>query len=287
MANLSWRWSLALTLGLLVAVFLGVTATAGQQVEGEVTPEPFPFSDRYPAEVILASPADLAVLVRLDIDVGSVQSLDDSYPRPGDPAETLVATVYVDYAERAQLAAEGLEARPVPNESLRAWRTEQAKKQQVPPYIIFSNKVLEAIAARQPATLAELAEISGVGPAKLEQYGAELLALMANNPQTPIGPKETTLSVAESPLPLATSPTATPRETIIAVVTDLDGLLTIEGLAQLLTAAPDEIVSFSDHPRFAVFHGHLTGEAMQQEIRQVITAGQVALSPHRRLILPE
>ena len=32
-------------------------------------------------------------------------------------------------------------------EALRGWRTQQAKNQGVPPYIIFSNKVLEAIAA--------------------------------------------------------------------------------------------------------------------------------------------
>ena len=41
-------------------------------------------------------------------------------------------------------------------ETLRAWRTQQAKTQGVPPYIIFSNKVLEAIATRRPTTLTEL-----------------------------------------------------------------------------------------------------------------------------------
>jgi ATP-dependent DNA helicase RecQ len=171
-------------------------------------------------------------------------------------------------------------------ETLRIWRTEQAKAQQVPPYIIFSNKVLEAIAARRPATLAELAEISGVGPAKLEQYGAEILALVTGHEPDQSEPGESPLAVAESAPPLTPSQAATPRETIIAVVTDLDGLLTVEGLARLLTAGPDEIVSFSDHPQFAALRGILTAEEAEQEIRQAIGARSVALSAHQRLILP-
>jgi hypothetical protein len=63
--------------------------------------------------------------------------------------------------------------------------------------------------------------------------------------------------------------------------------LTIDGLAQLLTAGPDEVVSFSDHPHFAALHGMLTAEEMAQEIGQAIEAGQVALSAHQRLILPD
>ena len=76
-------------------------------------------------------------------------------------------------------------------------------------------------------------------------------------------------------------------EIIITVVTDLDGLLTIEGLSRLLTAAPDEIVSFSDHPRFATCHGILTAEEMQNHIQQVIGSGEVVLNRHQRLVLPE
>ena len=58
-------------------------------------------------------------------------------------------------------------------------------------------------------------------------------------------------------------------------------------LAQLLTAAPDEIVSFSDQPHFAAFHGLLTPEEMAQEIRQVVETGRLAISRQQRLILPE
>ena len=47
-----------------------------------------------------------------------------------------------------------------------------------PPYVVFHDSVLQAIAAAQPASLGELSQIAGVGPAKLERYGEELLALV-------------------------------------------------------------------------------------------------------------
>jgi DNA helicase-2/ATP-dependent DNA helicase PcrA len=61
---------------------------------------------------------------------------------------------------------------------LREWRLERSKADNVPPYVVFHDSVLHAIAAARPATLGELAQISGVGPAKLERYGTEVLAAL-------------------------------------------------------------------------------------------------------------
>jgi DNA helicase-2/ATP-dependent DNA helicase PcrA len=61
---------------------------------------------------------------------------------------------------------------------LRDWRLERARADGVPPYVVFHDSVLQAIAAAHPSSLGELAQISGVGPAKLERYGDELLALV-------------------------------------------------------------------------------------------------------------
>ena len=61
---------------------------------------------------------------------------------------------------------------------LREWRLERAKADNVPPYVVFHDSVLHAIAAAKPASLGELARIAGVGPAKLERYGADVLALV-------------------------------------------------------------------------------------------------------------
>jgi ATP-dependent DNA helicase RecQ len=70
-------------------------------------------------------------------------------------------------------------------EQLRAWRSETAKAASLPPYVIFHDSTLRAIAATRPATLPELSEISGVGTAKLERYGEAVLAVLQNYPDDP------------------------------------------------------------------------------------------------------
>ena len=47
-----------------------------------------------------------------------------------------------------------------------------------PPYVVFDNKTLDAIAQTRPQTLRDLAALPGVGPVKLERYGADVLALV-------------------------------------------------------------------------------------------------------------
>jgi DNA helicase II / ATP-dependent DNA helicase PcrA len=63
-------------------------------------------------------------------------------------------------------------------EELRSWRLERAREDGVPPFVVFHDTVLRRIADARPASLAELSQISGVGPAKLERYGGELLAVV-------------------------------------------------------------------------------------------------------------
>ena len=58
---------------------------------------------------------------------------------------------------------------------LRNLRKELADRQGVPAYIVFSDKVLREMAARRPGTPMELLDVPGVGPAKLERYGARFL----------------------------------------------------------------------------------------------------------------
>ncbi len=58
---------------------------------------------------------------------------------------------------------------------LRTLRKELADRQGVPAYIVFSDKVLREMATRRPATPAQLLDVPGVGPAKLERYGQDFL----------------------------------------------------------------------------------------------------------------
>jgi len=62
---------------------------------------------------------------------------------------------------------------------LRALRKELADRQGVPAYIVFSDKVLREMASRRPSGSAELLDLPGVGPAKLERYGQSFLSEIA------------------------------------------------------------------------------------------------------------
>jgi len=59
--------------------------------------------------------------------------------------------------------------------ALKAWRAEVARAHDLPAYVIFHDATLAAIAARAPQSLADLQGISGIGAAKLEKYGDEVL----------------------------------------------------------------------------------------------------------------
>jgi DNA helicase-2/ATP-dependent DNA helicase PcrA len=62
--------------------------------------------------------------------------------------------------------------------ALRSWRTETARRDKVPAYVVFSDAHLEGIAAAFPSSLRELARCKGIGPAKLEKYGDDVLAVL-------------------------------------------------------------------------------------------------------------
>jgi len=61
-------------------------------------------------------------------------------------------------------------------EALRVWRRDTAREAAIPPYVIFHDSTLRAVAAARPASLAALAHIEGVGETKLARYGEALLA---------------------------------------------------------------------------------------------------------------
>jgi ATP-dependent DNA helicase RecQ len=60
-------------------------------------------------------------------------------------------------------------------QALRALRLRLATEQGVPPYVIFHDTTLRAMASLRPATLWGMGRIPGVGVAKLERYGKAFL----------------------------------------------------------------------------------------------------------------
>ena len=63
-------------------------------------------------------------------------------------------------------------------DALRALRTQLAKQQGVPPYVVFHDATLLAMLRALPANEDELASVSGVGEAKLKRYGRDFLAVI-------------------------------------------------------------------------------------------------------------
>jgi superfamily II DNA helicase RecQ len=58
----------------------------------------------------------------------------------------------------------------------------------MPAYVVAHDATLLAIAEDRPRTLAALRRVKGMGPAKLESYGQEILAVVASaRPRLPGG----------------------------------------------------------------------------------------------------
>ncbi|MDK4230705.1 ATP-dependent DNA helicase UvrD2 [Corynebacterium tuberculostearicum] len=62
--------------------------------------------------------------------------------------------------------------------ALRSWRSQVAREEKAPAYVIFSDATLQAISEELPSDEAEMLSISGVGPSKLERYGAQVLEVI-------------------------------------------------------------------------------------------------------------
>jgi DNA helicase-2/ATP-dependent DNA helicase PcrA len=73
---------------------------------------------------------------------------------------------------------------------LRSWRKAQAEAQSVPPYVVFSDATLVAIADAHPGSPHELARISGVGPTKLTRYALPLLEVIGGADPAEVKPVE-------------------------------------------------------------------------------------------------
>jgi ATP-dependent DNA helicase UvrD/PcrA len=63
--------------------------------------------------------------------------------------------------------------------ALRDWRTKRARADEVPAYVVLNDRHLRGIAVAKPRDAAELAACDGIGPAKLERYGDEILDVLS------------------------------------------------------------------------------------------------------------
>ncbi len=63
-------------------------------------------------------------------------------------------------------------------ERLRAWRLARATEDGVPAFVVFTDATLQLLAEHRPTTPAGLLKISGIGPAKVDRYGSDLLEIL-------------------------------------------------------------------------------------------------------------
>jgi DNA helicase-2/ATP-dependent DNA helicase PcrA len=63
-------------------------------------------------------------------------------------------------------------------ERLKSWRGDRARELKVPPFVVFTDATLMAIAEQRPVDEAALVSISGIGATKLERFGAEILGVV-------------------------------------------------------------------------------------------------------------
>ena len=88
---------------------------------------------------------------------------------------------------------------------LKEYRIQQSAPLKKPAYSIFTNAALDEIYVRLPKTLEELSEVKGIGPKKLQQYGNDILSIVA--PYTNAfgkGQVASDSSVQQQPVPIPT-----------------------------------------------------------------------------------
>ncbi len=108
--------------------------------------------------------AKAGTLLKRDVAPGTVmlRALRTSAPTPARTRPKRAASL--DAADQALF------------EALRELRRSLAQAQDIPPYIVFSDKTLMAMASMRPQTEEAMLQISGVGARKLERYGDAFIA---------------------------------------------------------------------------------------------------------------
>ena len=153
-------------------------------------------SNQY-AEALLAlcqgrsvPPPAVAASVRVarDSDPGPIAGRSTSVRQEAVQATTRPTEAAMKPISRTEAPRTTVPLNPVPlnpaqqalEQKLRAWRGEQASAAGLPSFFILSETALRCLVTHTPGTLADLGALQGMGPDKVERYGAALLALCRN-----------------------------------------------------------------------------------------------------------
>jgi ATP-dependent DNA helicase RecQ len=119
-----------------------------------------------------------AGFVAVNADHGGLRLLEEARPVLRGERKVTLRRDQTKKQIRARKAAEMPASAQGLFEDLRAERARIAKEQGVPPYVVFHDSTLRAMAAAGPQSLEEMGEVPGVGQAKLARYGARFLKVI-------------------------------------------------------------------------------------------------------------
>jgi DNA helicase-2/ATP-dependent DNA helicase PcrA len=130
---------------------------------------------RCSADVVVVAPAEApSPFLGQLVTEAPAAPVEAPGPRPARRAPTPTAAPKAADTEGPEDAAL--------RERLKAWRLERARTDGVPAYVVFNDKTLDDLVARRPTDYAGLRACRGIGPAKVDNYGDDLLALIAAAP---------------------------------------------------------------------------------------------------------
>jgi ATP-dependent DNA helicase RecQ len=89
-------------------------------------------------------------------------------------------------------------------EQLRAWRTEQARPTNTPAFMILSDAVLRAIARSAPQNLSSLHAVPGMGPTKVDRFGADIVGICRGEDPNAAAASPTGRASSQAPPTVAT-----------------------------------------------------------------------------------
>lgn len=119
------------------------------------------YADQGKLKVTPLSQAVLKAEVMVDLVKFKLKTKDE-------PKKTIVKREMIDYDGALFLA-------------LKTWRTKKAQSRKVPPYIILHDSVIKGISASKPMSPEELLDVEGVGRYKVEQFGQQILDIVAEH----------------------------------------------------------------------------------------------------------
>lgn len=117
---------------------------------------------------------------------------------------------------------------------LKDLRRQVARRNNLPPYVIFQDPSLEAMATTYPITVEELANISGVGSGKARRYGKEFVDVIKQHVET---------NEIERPEDMIVRTVANRSKVKISIIQSIDRKIPLDELARSKGMSLDELMS--------------------------------------------